>query len=117
MTSKNVAVIVLMGIFLLIIDLIRRERLTFKYAFGWIAAVLVGLMIALADKLFQSLAVMLGFTLLSNFLFFCCAGVAVILGLLLTVLLCQQSQRNEAMAKKIAWLEHELEQSQKSQKS
>lgn len=108
MSSKYVAVFVLLCIFALIIDLIRREKLTFKYAFGWMAAVIVGLVIALASHFFEYIALLLGFELLSNFIFFCCVGVAVILGLLLTVLLCQQSQRNECMAKKIAWLEYEL---------
>jgi len=110
MSAKYIAVIVLIAIFGLILDLIRREKLTFKYAFGWMLAVLTGLIIALADQAFEGVALFFGFELLSNFIFFCCAGVAVILGLLLTVLLCQQSQRNECMAKKIAWLEQELEQ-------
>ena len=108
MSAKFLALLVLSSLFVLILDLIRREKLTFKYAFGWMAAVLAGLAMVLADRLFERAASLLGFELLSNFVFFCCIGVAVFLGLLLTVFLCQQSQRNECMAKKIAMLEAEI---------
>lgn len=109
MSAKNFALIVLVFIFTLIIELVRREKLTFRYAFGWIFAVLLGVVIVLAEKQLFILASFLGFKLLSNFIFFCCMGISVVLGLLLTVLLCQQSQRNECMAKKIAYLEYEIQ--------
>lgn len=109
MSAKLFALIILAGVFVLIVELVRRERLTFKYAFGWMLAVLGGLLIVLAENIFYKVSLMLGFELLSNFIFFCCMGMAVILGLLLTVFLCQQGQRNESMAKKIAWLEGELD--------
>jgi len=109
MSAKAMALIVLSALFLLILDLIRREKLTFKYAFGWMIAVVGGLIMVLADRFFERISALLGFELLSNFIFFCCIGAAVFLGLLLTVFLCQQSQRNECMAKKIALLESEIE--------
>ena len=71
MSAKYVAIIVLVCIFMLILELIRRERLTFKFAFGWMIAVVIGLIIAVADRLFEQLSLILGFELLSNFLFFC----------------------------------------------
>lgn len=108
MSAKMIALIVLSGFFIFIIDLIRREKMTFKFAFGWLLAMAGGIIIVMADKLFERLASFLGFELLSNFIFFCCIGIAVLLGLLLTVFLCQQSRCNERLAKKIALLEYEI---------
>lgn len=108
MSARLFSFMILMGIAGLILELVRREKLTFRYAFGWLAAVLGGVVIVAADQLVFRLASWLGFRLLSNFIFFCCMGMAVVLGLLLTVLLCRQDQRNHLMAKKIALLEESL---------
>ncbi len=105
---KIFSLAILTALFVLIIELIRRERLTFQYAIGWICAVIGGALIVLAEGLAVRMANALGFELLSNFVFFCCMGIAVILGLFLTVLLCRQAKHNERMAKKIAWLEDEV---------
>jgi hypothetical protein len=109
MSVKIVSVIILASIFLFILELIRQEKLTFKYAFGWMLAIIGGFIIIFAEAEFQRFSLALGFKLLSNFIFFCCMGIAVVLGLLLTVLLSQQDRRNELMAKKIAMLEHEIQ--------
>jgi len=110
MSAKHISLLILVVLFLMILDLIRREKLTFKYAFGWLTAVVFGMAVVLFDGVFARVAALLGFQLLSNFVFFCCMATAVFLGLLMTVFLCQQSQRNDCMAKKIALLEKELEQ-------
>jgi Flp pilus assembly protein protease CpaA len=109
MPAKLLSCVILGVLFLLILDLIRREKMTFKYAFGWLAAILAGLAVVLLDQFAARAAGVFGFQLLSNFLFFCGMVTAVFLGILMTVFLCQQSQRNEQMAKKIALLEKRLE--------
>ena len=108
MSAKILAIIVLVLMFVFILELIRREELTFKYAFGWMMAIVGGFIIIFAESVFQRISVVLGFQLLSNFIFFCCMGIAVVLGLLLTVLLCHQDRRNQLMAKKIAMLEDQI---------
>lgn len=109
MSVKIVALAILILLLILIIELIRREKLTFRYAIGWLCAVFGGFILILAEKPVAELASFLGFELLSNFLFFCCMGIAVILGLFLTVLLCRQAHHNECLAKKIALMEDEME--------
>jgi len=116
MSARLFSFMILMGIAGLILELVRREKLTFRYAFGWLAAVLGGILIVAADQMVFRLASWLGFRLLSNFIFFCCMGMAVVLGLLLTVLLCRQDQRNHLMAKKIALLEESLRTVMRQQK-
>jgi len=108
MSARLFSFVILAGMGGLVLELIRRGQLTFRYAFGWLAAVLGGVVIVAADQMVFRLASLLGFRLLSNFIFFCCMGIAVVLGLLLTVLLCRQDQRNHVMAKKIALLEEAL---------
>lgn len=108
MSAKYVSLCILIVLVFLILDLIRREKLTFKYAFGWLVAASAGIAVVLLDKFFVRAALFFGFQLLSNFLFFCGMVTAVFLGLLMTVFLCQQSQRNECMAKKIALLEKQI---------
>ncbi len=108
MPVKISALMILAVLFVIVLDMIRREKLTFKYAFGWLVSIIAGMVVVWADQAAAWVAHALGFALLSNFIFFCCLGAAVFMGLLLTVFLCQQSQRNECMAKRIALLEKEL---------
>lgn len=109
MGIKAVAFILSTLLFLLVIELVRRERLTFKYAFSWLLLALTGAVVALEPKWLFKIASFLGFELPSNFIFFGLIGAFIFMGLLLTVFLCQQSRRNENMAQKISLLERELE--------
>ena len=95
-------------IFLFVLDLVRRHKLTFKYALGWLFISAAGIFCVVFDQLLFACAAFLGFELPSNFIFFALFCVFVFLSLLLTVFLCQQNNRNDAMAQKIAILEFEL---------
>ena len=61
-------------------------------------------------KFLFKLASILGFELPSNFIFFTLFCVFVFLSLVMTVFLCQQNNRNDTMAQKIALLEFEIKQ-------
>ncbi len=93
-----------------VLELIRKEKLTFKYAFAWIGAALLTIFFAIFDQLLFKLAYLLGFELPSNFIFFGFSGIFLILSLLMTIFLCQQNSRNDTMAQKIGILEFELKQ-------
>lgn len=108
MEIKWVAFVLALGVFLFVIELIRREKLTFKYAFAWLIFSLLGVFSSLQPRIVYIFSVWLGFEVPSNFIFFSLLGCFVVLSLLLTVFLCQQSKRNERMAQKIALLETEL---------
>jgi hypothetical protein len=108
MGIKWLAFILSFGIFLFVIELVRRERLTFKYAAGWLMAALLAVFFSIFHKCLFAIAKFCGFELPSNFIFFALLCTFVFLGLLLTVFLCQQNDRNDRMAKKIGILEFEL---------
>ncbi|MBP6342647.1 MAG: DUF2304 domain-containing protein [Candidatus Omnitrophica bacterium] len=108
MGIKWIAFILSLSIFLFIIELVRREKLTFKYAVGWMAAAALAVFFSVFNQLLFAIARFCGFELPSNFIFFALLCTFVVLGLLLTVFLCQQNNRNDKMAKKIGILELEL---------
>jgi hypothetical protein len=98
-----------LGLLLIIVELIRRERLTFKYAFGWLTLCVVGILLIIFDKLLFNTARFFGFELASNFIFFSLLCGFIFISLILTIFLCQQNKRNDTMAQKIALLENEVE--------
>ena len=116
MNIHVVAVIVAVGIFLFVIDLVRRRRLTFKYAMAWLLVSAGAIFFAVFYHLLYACAAFLGFELPSNFIFFALFCVFVTLSLLMTVFLCQQNNRNDVMAQKIALLEFELKELKKKLK-
>lgn len=108
MQAKTIAVMLSCVIFGIVIELVRREKLTFKYAFGWMAISLVALFFSVFENVLFRLAHRMGFILPSNFVFFTLLCVIVFVSLLLTAFLCQQNTRNDIMAQKIGILENEI---------
>ena len=108
MNIHLLAITVALAIFIFVIELIRRHRLTFKYALAWLLASGAAVFVAVFDKLLFNISSMLGFELPSNFIFFALGCVFILLSLLSTVFLCQQNSRNDRMAQKIALLEGEI---------
>ncbi len=113
MNIHVVALVVSVGIFLFVIELVRRRRLTFKYAMAWLLVSAGAIFFAIFYRLIFTCAAFLGFELPSNFIFFTLFCVFILLSLLLTVFLCQQNNRNDVMAQKIALLEFELKETRK----
>lgn len=109
MNARLLAAALSLLLFLFVVEMIREERLTFKYAFGWLLAAVIGLLMAVFDRCVVRAAGWFGFELPSNFIFFTGLGVFVFLSLLLTIFLCQQNRRTERLAQKIALLENEVE--------
>ena len=97
-------------IFIFILELVRKEKLTFKYALGWMFVSAAAVLLAIFDNILFAVARWFGFELPSNFIFFTLLAIFVFLTLLMTVFLCQQNNRNDAMAQKIGMLEFEIEQ-------
>jgi hypothetical protein len=87
---------------------VRRNKLTFKYALAWLLVSGSAVFFAVFHKYIFLIAKFLGFELPSNFIFFTLFCVFVFLSLILTVFLCQQNNRNDTMAQKIALLESEV---------
>ncbi len=110
METKIFAIFLCLLILFLVIELVRREKLTFKYAVGWIMVSLVAVFMAIFDSVLYKMAKWLGFQVASNFLFFVVLCSFVFLSLLLTLFLCQQNSHNDTTAQKIGMLEFELKQ-------
>ncbi|MEI6438244.1 MAG: DUF2304 domain-containing protein [Candidatus Omnitrophota bacterium] len=109
MGIRTIALLLSSCLFLLVVELVRREKLTFKYAFAWLFFTAVGVLAAAEPRWVFRLAAWLGFELPSNFIFFGLMGIFIFLSLLLTVFLCQQNRRNDRMAQKIGLLGREIE--------
>ncbi len=107
MTIKLLTFFLALFIFFVVIELIRQEKLTFKYASGWLFVSFAGVFLTIFDKFLFAVAHWAGFQLTSNFIFFALLSIFVFLSLVLTVFLCQQEHRNNQIAQKIAHLEHQ----------
>lgn len=108
MNVRLLSIFLAVVFFFIVIDLVRREKLTFKYAAGWLSVTLLGILLAVFDKFLSGFAAKLGFQLTSNFIFFIVSCGLIFLSLILTMFLCQQNSRNDKMAQKIALLENSL---------
>lgn len=108
MNIKVIAIIISVTIFLFVLDLVRRRKLTFKYALAWLGVSLAAIVSSIFHEFIFAVAAILGFELPSNFIFFSLMSAFVFLSLLLTVFLCQQHERNNAMAQKLAILESDI---------
>lgn len=115
MKTKILVIALAFSIFCLVIELIRREKLTFKYALLWLGMSFLALALAILDNSIFKLAKIFGFVLPSNFIFFIMGVIFIFVSLLLTVYLCQQSSRNELISQKIGILEMELKELKKKQ--
>lgn len=105
MSIKSLAILISSLLFLFVLDLVRRRKLTFKYALAWLMVSAGAVVSAIFHQYLFALATALGFELPSNFIFFFVMSAFVVLSLLLTVFLCQQHERNNSMAQKIAIME------------
>jgi len=110
MSFKALTLILSIVMFAIVIELIRREKINFKYAFGWMIVSVLAIILTVFDTLLFQTADFFGFELASNFIFFTLLSVFVFLSLLMTVFLCQQNERNDKMAQKIGMLDLEVEQ-------
>ena len=91
-----------------VLELVRRERLTFKYAFPWLLIAATALLCSFFREPVFFISRLCGFELPSNFIFFSILSAFVFLSLVLTVFLCQQNKRNDRMAQALGLLELEI---------
>ena len=108
MNVKYFAIACSVMILLFIVELIRREKMTFKYAVTWLTAGLLVLGFSIYDRFLGSMARLAGFELTSNFIFFLFLVLVVFLSLLLTIYTNEQNRRNEILTQSVAILEYRL---------
>lgn len=105
MQAKTFAILIAIFIFLLIVDLIRRQKMTFKYSLFWLSASAATLFLAVFDNTLHSLSRLAGFELSSNFVFFLFLAFISTLCLFLTVYINEQSDRTEKLAQALGLLD------------
>ena len=98
MEAKTFALLIALLIFFAVIDLIRRQKMTFKYSLFWISASFTMLLLTIYDKVLAALSEAAGFELTSNFVFFLFCVFFGLLGVFLTVYINEQNSRTEALA-------------------
>jgi len=113
MSAKNLSILMMLSVLIAVVELIRRERLTFKYACAWIMVCVGGLFFAYFDRHLVGISTALGFKLPSNFIFFTVSCAFMFLSLILTIFLCRQNERNDRIAQRLGILEHEIEEMKK----
>ena len=108
MQTKFFVIVIALIIIAAVIDLIRREKMTFKYAANWFIGCGIALFFALNNPLLLQISKWAGFSLPSNFIFFMLLVFVIFLSLHLTLYINEQNSRTEALAQTIARLEHQL---------
>lgn len=105
MQAKTFAILFSLIIAAVIVELIRRQKLTFKYSMFWLSCAALTLILAFAEPVLWKLANLAGFELLSNFIFFLALGLLCLLCLFQTVYINEQNNRTEKLAQTLALLD------------
>lgn len=108
MQPKTFAVLLTCFILIAVINLIRRQKMSFKYALIWFVLSASVIVLAIYDHILYTIAHWAGFTLLSNFIFFLLLIFVILFSLLLTLYINEQNNRTEAMAQAIAKLDFRI---------
>lgn len=114
MHPRTFAVVITSAILIFVLNLIRREKMSFKYALTWLLASSLALLFSIKEKWLQTISEWAGFTLPSNFIFFLLLLFVLLFSLLLTLYINEQNSRTEALAQAIAKLDLQLKKLEKS---
>jgi hypothetical protein len=109
MSVKIISLTLSLLILLFVVELVRRDKLTFKYAFAWMVISVLAVLFTIFEKALFKIAFCFGFELPSNFIFFSILSGLIFLSLLLTIFLCQQNRRNDSIAQKLALLDDKIQ--------
>src|SRR5262245_20450838 len=101
MSEKFFVVTLSVIVLFLVLELIRQEKFTFKYAFGWIFVASLAIVFAVFDRLLSRIVHFFGFELTKDFILFIFFAVFVFLSLMMTVFLCQQDKHNDTIAQQL----------------
>jgi hypothetical protein len=113
MQAKTFALIMTALILFFVINAIRRQKMSFKYAVVWLVLSSATILFSVQDTWLQTIARWAGFALPSNFVFFLLLIFVILFSLLLTLYINEQNSRTEALAQSIAKLDHRLKKLEK----
>jgi hypothetical protein len=103
-----IAVVVTLGLFVLVFELVRRRRLLERYALLWLLSSVVLLVLAIWSGLLERVSELAGIEVPSNALFV--VGFAFVLALLLhfSLAISRLSDETKVLAQQVARLDHEI---------
>ena len=113
MTPVIVTIVLSISISAFVIELIRSQRMTFKYSLFWLLSCLGAILFSFQPDLLLRLSDLFGFELLSNFIFFCFLAFFTIVTLFLTIYINQQNMRNDSLVQTVGILEAKLRELEK----
>jgi len=108
MPIKYFIVLITVLILAAVINAIRCEKMTFKYAANWFLGGVAAIICALNEQWVFTLSELAGFSLPSNFIFFLLLVFVIFLTLHLTLFINEQNSRTEALAQALAKLENQM---------
>lgn len=117
MQPKTFALCLTVFILIAVIDLIRRQKMSFKYALTWLALSMAVIFVTIYDAWLRNIAQWAGFALPSNFIFFLLLIFVIFSSLLLTLYINEQNNRTEAIAQAIAKLDLRIKQIEEKKKT
>jgi hypothetical protein len=106
--AQIIAVIVTFGIFLFVLELVRRRRLVERYALLWMTAALALLVLAIWTDGLEVLGDLMGIEEPANAIFILAFGVAFLLLLNFSVVSSRLSEETKILAQEVAALEEQL---------
>jgi len=116
MEAKYFAIGISILLFLFVLELIRRQKMTFKYSLSWLSGSAVVLFFAFNDEILTRVSNLAGFRLPSNFVFFLLLAFFAALSLLLTIYINEQNNRSETLAQAVGILDYKVRKLQKREK-
>ena len=117
MNPATLTIVIAIGISVFVVDLIRKQKMTFKYSLFWLFACSLAVTLSYWNYLLRKISQILGFELLSNFIFFCFLGFFALLTLFLTIYINEQNTRSDLLAQAVGILEYRLKQLEKPAES
>jgi len=113
MQARTFALVMTSLILFFVINLIRRQKMSFKYALAWLLSTSLTILFTIQDAWLQAISKWAGFALPSNFVFFLLLIFVILFSLLLTLHINEQNSRSEALAQAIAKLDYRLKKLEK----
>ena len=109
MTSRIVAIGLSFCFILLILSLIKRQKLKEKYAMLWLLSGSVIFLLAVFERALDAISAFLGIILPINTVFFFGIFFVILINLHFSLVISNLSEQNKKIAQKLAFLEREVE--------
>ena len=106
---RLVIIIFILFLFLLIVYLLRKRKLSTKFAIVWFLAIIVMLLTVLLPDVMKYVANLIGFELLSNMLLCIFIAILLFITLALTIMVSSNKRKITLLIEEISILKKELE--------